>query len=397
MYVNYFFIHFVILISKNNYLKLVITKPEGIYKVNKAFKILFLMLILLNTNVVRLNAQKYIINDYPYYIKAMYVSGHIAEHSKDVSNMSRGFTNGVDLMFNNLIRIHSELKDRNPDAFLDLGLHYVKYPHNYLGESYAVTFGKSGRILKYGKLQLFGQYTQGIGYGTKPFSIDNNKNMGYSTGIGFVAHADINATYPIYKNWEIMAGVGFNHLSNGGMKRPNLGINVFSTNIGVVYQAKSKTIEIPEDIEYSTRKYFYHLIGTYFRTSNLSFDGITYPAFNFHAQVERNISLHHSLLLSADYSRDMKEQYPDQKDPKDTNSNEYDFFGISAGGNWKYSLVDMDLTVGAYILKPWHQNSRQYSLIHFKVYAIKHTYLLVGLKAHGFQADVFEVGIGIKL
>ena len=334
---------------------------------------------------------------YPFYIKTIYASGHITEHSKDVSNMSRGFTQGVDMIFDNLIRINTTMKDRNSTVLMDLGFHYIKYPYDYLGECFGVTMGKSGRIFDYKKFQMFGQFTMGVGYDTNPFSQTNNKNLGISTHLGFIAHFDLSATYTIYKNLNLLAGIGYNHLSNGSIKRPNLGLNVLSTNLGVAYFIKEKTIETPENLEYHGRKYFYHLIGTYFPTSNLSYDGDNYPAYNLHAQVERYLSVHHSLLFSVDYTCDTKLQYPEQKDPNDTNNNNYNYLGISLGGNWKFSIFDADLTIGAYLLRPWHETRIQYSLIHFKAYVTKNVYFLVGLKAHTVQADVFETGIGFKI
>lgn len=334
---------------------------------------------------------------YPSVINFTYTSGHISKHSKDVSHTTRGFTHGFDIVSRNLIPLATKMNDRQKLAYFDVGLHYTNYPMDFLGESFAITFGRSGRLLQINKFQLSGQCMQGLGFCTKPFSQENNKNNAISTHVGFYIHGNLTGTYCIYKNWNTFFALGFSHLSNGAINKPNKGFNVLSTNIGVAYHIKDKTKKEMLGYYKESSQYYFHLIGTYFKTASRSFSGVKYPSYNAHAQIERNIWLHHSLLLSVDYNNNHEIKYPAIKKKEDESNDENNYFGISVGGSWKYSIVDFNLTYGLYLIKPWYSDKKNYILVHFKIYALKNKYLLFGIKAHGLSASVFETGIGIKL
>lgn len=355
----------------------------------------FLFLILLFFFFDKAQAQNEKI--YPSYINTMYTSGHISVHSEKISHAARGFTHGFDIISTNLLPVKTKMGDRQKLIYLDIGLHYINYPMNYLGESFALTFGRSGQIARWKKLSLNGQFMHGIGFCTDPYTQHNNKNNAISTHIGFHIHANLTATYPIYKNWHALFALGYSHLSNAAIKKPNLGYNVLSTNFGVAYHVKDKTIN--ESFEYyqDSRKYYYHVIGTCFPTTSRSYSGEKFPSYSFHLQTERNLSLHHSLLLSLDYFYNTEVRYPTVEKPEDASNNENNYFGISLGGNWKYSIIDFNVTTGYYLIHPWDVGRKHYTLLHFKIYALKNKYIVAGLKAHGFAAISFEAGLGIKI
>lgn len=358
------------------------------------FCLVFVHLLLLVPSQ-HVNAQ----NDKSYstFINSVYTSGHISEHSEKISHASRGYTHGLDLTSRNLLPVRTQMNDRQQFVYLDLGFHYIHYPMDYLGENYAITIGRSGTFLKLNRFELYGQFLHGFGFCTNPYSQLNNRNNAISTSIGFHIHANLSANYQIYKNWYAMAGVGFSHLSNGAIKKPNLGYNVLATNIGVAYRVKDKTIT--ETFEYykNSRKYYYHIIGAYFQTASDSYSGEKFPSYNFHAQIERNLSLQHSLLLSFDYNNYQMEKYPEIEKPADAGENVHNYFGISAGGNWKYSIIDFNVTAGYYLITPWNIDRKIYNIVHFKIYALKNAYFITGLKAHGFKAITFEAGLGVKI
>lgn len=334
---------------------------------------------------------------YPTYLNTMYTSGHISKHSQNVSHTSRGYTNGVDILATNLIPIRTKMNDRPQLVYLDVGVHYIHYPMDFLGQSIAVTIGRSGRIAQLSKFQLFGQFMTGLGYASNPFSQENNKNNAMSTHVGFHINANLTGIYPIYKNWHASLGVVYSHLSNAATHKPNSGYNVMSVNVGAAYHFKDKTINDSFDYYDTTRKFYYHLIGTYFPVPSGSYSNEKYPCYNFHAQLERNLSIHHALLLSLDYSNNQRELYPFREKPEDAGSNNSNYFGASIGANWKYSFVDFSVTNGFYFLKPWNVDNINYTVVHFKFYAFKNKYFILGLKAEGVTAINFEAGIGFKL
>lgn len=330
-------------------------------------------------------------------ITSTYTSGHISQHSKDVSHTARGFTHGLDILSTNLLPLKTKMNDRQKLVYMDVGFHYLNYPMDFLGESFALTLGRSGTIFKLNKFHFYGQFLHGIGYCTNPFSHENNKNNAISTQLGFYIHGNITGTYPIYKNWNAHVSLSYSHLSNAAIMKPNLGYNVLSTNIGVTYQFKDKTINDSFEYYTDTRKYYYHIIGSFFHTSSRSYSGEKYPCYNANAQIERNLSLHHSVLLSIDYSNRQEVIYPKIKKPENVNDNEHNYLGVSIGGSWKYSIIDLNIFTGLYLIRPYTSSRINYNFIHFKIYALKNKYFVIGLKSHKFSAINFEAGFGVRL
>ncbi len=352
-----------------------------------------LSLLAMLFNITKAQNEKY----YPLNINSVYTSGHLVKHTKDISHMARGFTNGFDIIASNLVPIHSKLNDRQQNAFINIGFHYTDYPQDYEGKSFALTFGRSGKLLGINKFSLYGQFTHGLGYCTNPYSKENNKNNAISTHIGFQIHANLTGSYPIYNNWNAIVSLGYSHLSNGSIKLPNLGYNLLSTNIGIAYHIKDKPLAQSSDHYINSHKYYYHLTGAYFHTSSDSYSGETYPAYSFHSQIERNISLHHSVLLGLDYNYSEIPDYPEKQKPENSGDNEANYLGLSIGASWKYSIIDFTVSKGVYLIKPWDVERPTYNQIHFKIYAMKNKYIIVGLKAHKVCAKIFETGIGIRL
>ncbi len=346
---------------------------------------------------VGINSHAQISKSYSSKVRGLYTTGRIGEHSENITHATRGFTHGFELIGTHLIPAKTRLNDRPQTVFLDLGFHYNAYSKDYMGESFAFSFGRSETFFERRNFELSAQFLHGIGYATKPYSQINNKNNAISTHLGFQIHANLTASYKLYRNWYALLGIGFNHLSNGAIKKPNLGYNVISGNFGLAYLVKQKQIDDDYSYYANSRNYYFHIIGSYFTNGSESFSSDKYPSYTFHAQVERNLSVHHSVLLGIDYNYNDKKIYADEPLKVEEGANNAHALGISASGSWKYSFVDFNLGAGVYLLKPWDYEKKTYFLVQFKFYTIQNLYLTAGLRAHGFKAIAFETGLGIKI
>ena len=80
--------------------------------------------------------------------------------------------------------------------------------------------------------------------------ITNQYNQSIGAGESFLIDAGIDISYRIFERFEIKAGVGLTHFSNGGLKVPNFGLNTIAPKISLRYdffdQYDFKTQEVPE-------------------------------------------------------------------------------------------------------------------------------------------------------
>lgn len=114
---------------------------------------------------------------------------------------------------------------------------YHDFQNPTLGEAYALNinytfyFGK-----KSNKNQFYLRLGQGIAYNTNPFDLEtNNKNV--SLGSHLLANTTIGFNYRrrLTKAIDANLGILLNHYSNGSIKSPNVGLNLFSFSTGVSY------------------------------------------------------------------------------------------------------------------------------------------------------------------
>jgi hypothetical protein len=64
---------------------------------------------------------------------------------------------------------------------------------------------------------------------------ENPSNLFYSSPLSYMLMVSLNANYEVHKNWRINSSLNYNHISNGGMKQPNLGMNFPTLSVGLDY------------------------------------------------------------------------------------------------------------------------------------------------------------------
>ena len=74
----------------------------------------------------------------------------------------------------------------------------------------------------------------GLAYGTQPFdSVENPLNQSYSTALSFYLLLGPRVHYRLSPQWKVSLSAYYNHVSNGGVRKPNKGINFPTASIGL--------------------------------------------------------------------------------------------------------------------------------------------------------------------
>jgi hypothetical protein len=138
----------------------------------------------------------------------------------------------------------------------------VGYPLSFFG-----VFGIP--IKRWKKLELYSELQYGLTGNWKHYNpVTNPKNIVIGSIFTFHANIGINACYPITKNLDLTAGMGFMHYSNGGIKRPNQGgFNMLAPNLGMKYHLADRpnvrSIKTPGRLERSNDLYFMLCFGKF--------------------------------------------------------------------------------------------------------------------------------------
>lgn len=162
--------------------------------------------------------------------------GFIIAHSQAVQNTAGSYPYGIELEF---------YKQKKDTSTWDLchcypskgfSFSYFNFDNTVLGHGMTVAYylEPSYRLGK--KMQFKFRGSGGVSYLTNPYDIAKNPtNMSYSTYISGYLQLGIATSYQLSKNWLTQLGVQYQHISNGGLKEPNKGINWPTAAIGFTY------------------------------------------------------------------------------------------------------------------------------------------------------------------
>jgi hypothetical protein len=116
-------------------------------------------------------------------------------------------------------------------------LAYYDYDNPVLGKSITAAYFLEPTY-RIGKKTFFSfKGAAGLSYLTNPFdSIKNPSNQSYSTTISGYLLVGVGAWFRINERWWINPSVNYQHISNGGMREPNKGINYPTAGLAVSYQ-----------------------------------------------------------------------------------------------------------------------------------------------------------------
>ncbi|MGB3617706.1 MAG: acyloxyacyl hydrolase [Catalinimonas sp.] len=80
------------------------------------------------------------------------------------------------------------------------------------------------------------RFGTGVVYLTNPFDAERNPdNLFYSTDLSFLLTAELSLHYRLDDRWQLRAGGIYQHISNGGVRDPNKGINFPMVTLGAEY------------------------------------------------------------------------------------------------------------------------------------------------------------------
>ncbi|WP_185957525.1 acyloxyacyl hydrolase [Saccharicrinis carchari] len=152
--------------------------------------------------------------------------GYFQVHTKVLSPFRGSQPRGVELQVSQMLFTN---KAKNTFGFYPkwaLGLRYVNFGHPDLG--YAVKgLAYFEPFLKVqGAWRFSVKAGMGVAYMSNPYDANSNPfNRTYSTKLAFPLSAGGSVYYFFNHKWALKTSVSFEHISNGGLRAPNLGIN----------------------------------------------------------------------------------------------------------------------------------------------------------------------------
>ena len=237
----------------------------------------------------------------------------------------------------------------------------------------------------------------GVSFHFNPYNNQTNpENLLIGSKFNAYVHLNLQARYVIDKYWQVGAGIGYKHFSNGSSKKPNAGINLAPIEISVQYKI-NKLNTAKKRSEFPVFKPFFAVTAS---TSSGIYQDVPGGELIYKNLMSvfagYQISYKYKVGLGFDLNYTSGGTNRIHTDASDFSKNFS--YGISVG--WEWYLTDrlyMPLSLGFYL----HHNIEnaeikgRYERIGLRyLFFNRHLSVGPGLKAHEGTADIMEFNVG---
>ncbi|MEA3477391.1 MAG: acyloxyacyl hydrolase [Bacteroidota bacterium] len=237
----------------------------------------------------------------------------------------------------------------------------------------------------------------GLNYQDKPYHpIDNPLNLAYSTHFAYAILLNFNANFKVSDHAKLILAANYNHISNGGIKLPNKGLNYPSFSFGVDYSFhKSRFNKIKtedwkaESFERRWRKDF----GLFLGFRGITDDESLYYVKGIFGQYAWQISRVSAFPFGLEYLHDGAELARSRiyQSISDKAANKV---SIYSGYEYLLGKLVLSFNLGLYVYSPDRTSSIIYQRYGFRIQLFKMVFAGLNLKSHGHIAEFFDVRIG---
>lgn len=339
-----------------------------------------------------------------------YFYGNVIKHKNKISHLAISFPQGFMLNWSKKSENTATMRRFNYPEY-GFSFFYHDFQNSILGEAYGLNinytfyFGK-----KFNKNLFYLRLGQGIAYNTNPYDPEtNNKNISF--GSHLLANTTIAFNYrrKITKSIDANAGIMLNHYSNGAIKSPNTGLNLFSFSTGLNYNFDHQNpidySEHPEEdnaaIATEPVKMNFQFSGGINSSSNIS--GKQFPFYVGTIYADKRINSKSILQFGSEvfFSNYLKElikfnaiAFPEKGE---SGTADYKRVSIIVGHELDLDTFSIITQLGYYVYYPYKIDTRYYERVGVKKYFGDKWFASASIKAHLFLAESIDLGIGIRL
>jgi hypothetical protein len=350
----------------------------------KKFSSLVILLLLSTLVIAQPNR-----SEQPVFIGASLYYGKFQVHTKSLYPYNGTNPYGIEFEISQFLLTDNIRESFGTFIKWGLGLNYVNFAHDDLGYSvtglgYIEPFIKPRGRWRY-SLKMGG----GFAFMSNPYDkINNPQNLTYSTQLAFPLFGGASVYYFLNKQLAIKATASYQHISNGGIKQPNLGINYPVIAVGMEFTNHHYSVPPQKKLRQIKKEKRLDVLAAYSLkedTTNTNNQSVITLIVNRSWQVSRINALTISGL--AEY-----QQIPDYE-------KEFDQWSIAplVGNEFLLGRLRFGQQIGPYIIKGEKAPNLllQNYYLHYKINA--HLMMGINLKAHGRVADYLSFQVGIML
>lgn len=352
----------------------------------KRFYILFIIVLCRFTTFAQENDSN------GFFLESNYQYGFIWQHRPSLADIIDGNINVLQLSFGKETYGQSKWDQlyRYPDwgvgvYFADLG------SPEELGLANAIYGYFNIPVIKKAKFQLRYRLTGGVSY-------LNKGNGAIGSHINCYFDVSIDTRIKLGKQFYLVNAFGTTHFSNGAIKKPNLGLNLFSYRLGLHYDFnKIKPLKIKQELpELEKRNYIVTVINCGVKELN-KFDKENYAVVSGVVDYQRRLGYKYKIGTGLDVFYDeslFTTMDPDSK--LNISNSDIMRYGIHLSADARiYNLV-LAIYIGTYVHADYTKDGNIYQRIAIRYLFSETLFANLSLKTSGSVADFVECGIGYQ-
>ncbi len=328
--------------------------------------------------------------------------GKILPHAKDLWRFGIYNPYGVQIDFG-WFRDETKSWDQC-NCYAKIGFSFIWFNFGYsevLGNAYNPMFYYEPLLTYKRKLFLSLKVGMGPSFLDKPYhETDNPENEFFSASLSYILLLHLNIKYRISPQFEVNISGCYNHISNGGVKQPNRGINFPSFNVGFNYNFKQVILRDRsgsgrQNFKNEQIRYDVAFYGTAKSIrANGNYPQKNLPVYGIYGSASKRLSRMSAIIGGAEWVSDGYVKEKMMREDKDI-----DHYNASL-------IIGHELLIGKtifsqnlcfYIYNPYEsEDDLMYQRYSLRYQVTERFFTGFSLKAHRHVAHIFDVRFGVS-
>jgi hypothetical protein len=274
---------------------------------------------------------------------------------------------------------------------------YINYDNTaILGNAYAVSSYVEPFFSVHRKINISFRFAAGVAYLDNVYNpVTNPMNLFYSSSFSYILSASLKVNYRFSNSWGMQISANYNHISNGGNKEPNKGINFPTFSLGGEYYFKPAAF----------KKFSYEHSDSSKRKSEIRIgiiggakrpflgEGSRYPIYGFTGVYSYMAGRISALTFGAEFVND--KSLPEAMKGTLTDIPDHKRMALLAGHELRIGRFRFSQQLGVYVYSPLEARDPVYQRWGLEFLPFHWLFVGVNLKAHRHVADFMDVRVGI--
>ena len=330
-----------------------------------------------------------------YSIKPQY--GFILSHSSKIESISSTNPFGLEVEYSKFLLKESNFDQCNCYSKAGVSFLFINFANpNVLGNSYSLIGFVEPLLIRKERFILSTRMGVGASFLDHIYDKSNNpENQFFSSHITFIVHVDFNLYFKLTQKLYLMSYAKYNHISNGGLKQPNYGMNFPTFGIGLNYIPRTE-LEFPVrekkvfNSEYFKKVYIFGTVKSIPEDDYIEEESVLIVGIS--GLVGKTVSNINGFSIGMEYLNDGANK---GKIIRENLSLDHQQVSALIGHHVLFGKFDFSQSWGIYVYAPYKYRN------FFQRYSLSYQFLKyfnagVTVKAHGDIADNFNLQLGIS-